>query len=145
MPPVTLQCFSKLYVAVKERGRPTLLTAIAGVLGIVALVVAGQHAWAAAVHVTSIDLLAVLIIAFINYWLVKGVKHTARMTAVFVVIKLAVAAVIRAAAVAAANYVPPQSLRPTRRFVRSRSRRSETAARGGRRPTPALTPHPASG
>lgn len=41
-------------------------------------------------HLTSIDLPAILIIAFLNYWLVKGVKHTARMTSVFVVVKLAV-------------------------------------------------------
>ncbi|NJL73557.1 MAG: amino acid permease, partial [Candidatus Competibacteraceae bacterium] len=36
------------------------------------------------------DLPAVLIVAFINFWLIKGVKHTAKMTSVFVVIKLAV-------------------------------------------------------
>jgi APA family basic amino acid/polyamine antiporter len=41
---------------------------------------------------SSIDLPAVLIVAFINYWLIKGVKHTARMTSVFVVVKLVVVA-----------------------------------------------------
>lgn len=41
-------------------------------------------------HLTSVDLPAVLIVAFINFWLIKGVKHTAKMTSVFVVIKLAV-------------------------------------------------------
>jgi len=41
-------------------------------------------------HLTSVDLPAILIIGFINFWLVKGVKHTARMTTVFVAIKLAV-------------------------------------------------------
>lgn len=43
-------------------------------------------------HITSVDILAVTIIAFLNYWLIKGVKHTAKMTAWFVVIKLAVIA-----------------------------------------------------
>ena len=39
---------------------------------------------------TSIDLPAVLIVTFINFWLIKGVKHTAKMTSVFVIIKLLV-------------------------------------------------------
>jgi APA family basic amino acid/polyamine antiporter len=43
-----------------------------------------------AMHVTSVDILAVGIIAFLNIWLVKGVSHTAKMTAWMVVIKLAV-------------------------------------------------------
>lgn len=58
---------------------------------------------------TSIDLPAVLIVCFINYWLIKGVKHTARMTSVFVVIKLTVVAFFIAAGafhVDAANYTP---------------------------------------
>lgn len=60
-------------------------------------------------HLTSIDLPAVLIVGFINFWLVKGVSHTAKMTSVFVIIKLAV--VIFFIAVGAfhidpANYTP---------------------------------------
>lgn len=60
-------------------------------------------------QINSIDLPAVLIIAFINYWLVKGVKHTARMTAVFVVIKLAVILLFIGLGIwhiQPANYVP---------------------------------------
>ncbi len=41
-------------------------------------------------HLTSVDLPAVLIVAFINFWLIKGVSHTAKMTSIFVVVKLAV-------------------------------------------------------
>lgn len=41
-------------------------------------------------HLTSVDLPAVLIIVFLNFWLVKGVKHTAKMTSIFVMVKLAV-------------------------------------------------------
>ncbi len=58
---------------------------------------------------TSIDLPALLIIVFINYWLVKGVKHTARMTAVFVVVKLAVILLFIGLGIwhiQPANYVP---------------------------------------
>lgn len=42
--------------------------------------------------ITSINLPAILIIVFLNYWLIKGVKHTARMTSIFVVVKLAIVA-----------------------------------------------------
>ncbi|MBX9940425.1 MAG: amino acid permease [Candidatus Obscuribacterales bacterium] len=41
-------------------------------------------------HLTSVDLPAVLIVTFINFWLIKGVSHTAKMTSIFVVVKLAV-------------------------------------------------------
>lgn len=60
-------------------------------------------------HLTSIDLCAVLIVAFINFWLVKGVKHTAKMTSVFVVIKLAIVVlfiVVGAFHIDTANYHP---------------------------------------
>lgn len=82
-----------------RRGGLTLLEAIFGLAGTGLLVFAGIHAWAAIGHITSIDLLAVCIIAFINVWLVKGVTHTAKMTAVFVVIKLAVIALFIAVGV----------------------------------------------
>lgn len=82
-----------------RRGGLTLLEGILGLAGIVALVFAGTHALVAIGHITSIDLLAVCIIAFINVWLVKGVTHTAKMTAVFVVIKLAVIALFIAVGV----------------------------------------------
>ena len=49
-----------------------------------------QQAVVVASHVTSIDILAVGIIALVNYWLIKGVSHTAKMTSIFVVVKLAV-------------------------------------------------------
>lgn len=66
-------------------------TTMAGTVGSLALLVfGGVKAFDVVRHLTSIDLPAILIIAFLNFWLVKGVKHTARMTAVFVVIKLAV-------------------------------------------------------
>ncbi|MBS1993713.1 MAG: amino acid permease [Cyanobacteria bacterium SZAS LIN-3] len=58
---------------------------------------------------SSIDLPAVLIVAFINYWLIKGVKHTARMTSVFVIVKLLVVAffiAVGAFHVDTANYTP---------------------------------------
>lgn len=48
------------------------------------------HAWDVATHLTSVDLPAILIILSINFFLVKGVSHTAKMTAVFVMIKVAV-------------------------------------------------------
>ena len=60
-------------------------------------------------HLTSIDLCAVLIVAFINFWLVKGVNHTAKMTSVFVVIKLAIVVlfiVVGAFHIDTANYHP---------------------------------------
>ncbi len=62
-----------------------------------------------ATHLTSIDLPAVLIIAFLNFWLIKGVNHTAKMTAVFVVIKLAVVALFIGVGIwhiQPTNYVP---------------------------------------
>lgn len=61
-----------------------------GLLGLIAFIVGLTQAWNVASHLTSIDLPAVMIIAFLNFWLVKGVKHTAKMTSVFVGIKLAV-------------------------------------------------------
>ena len=57
----------------------------------------------------SIDLPAILIVAFINYWLIKGVKQTARMTSIFVVVKLLVVAffiAVGAFHVNTANYTP---------------------------------------
>ncbi len=45
-----------------------------------------------AMHVTSIDLPAILIIVGLSVLLVKGVEHTARMTTLFVLVKLAVIA-----------------------------------------------------
>ncbi|MCC7529037.1 MAG: amino acid permease [Candidatus Melainabacteria bacterium] len=48
------------------------------------------NAWDVATHLTSVDLPAILIILFINFFLIKGVSHTAKMTAVFVMIKVAV-------------------------------------------------------
>lgn len=57
----------------------------------------------------SVDILAVAIIAFLNYFLIKGVKHTAKMTAWFVVVKLAVIAMFIAIGmwhVDTTNYVP---------------------------------------
>jgi APA family basic amino acid/polyamine antiporter len=60
-------------------------------------------------HLTSVDLPALFIIVFLNFFLVKGVKHTARMTSVFVVIKLAVIAlfiVLGITHIHAANYHP---------------------------------------
>jgi APA family basic amino acid/polyamine antiporter len=80
-----------------------------GALAAVLLFLAVKHGLAAATFITSIDLPAVLVIAFLNYWLVKGVKHTAKMTAVFVVIKLAVIALfiaIGAWHIDSANYHP---------------------------------------
>lgn len=64
----------------------TTLARIVGALPGSVLIAAG------AVYLVSagVDILAIAIIGFINYWLIKGVKHTARMTAVFVVIKIAV-------------------------------------------------------
>jgi len=65
--------------------------------------------WTVARQLTSIDLPAVLIILFLNYWLIKGVQHTARMTAVFVVIKVAVIALFIALGIwhiNSANYRP---------------------------------------
>ncbi len=63
------------------------------VIGLAGAALAGfglVHAWDVATHLTSVDLPAILIILFINFFLVKGVSHTAKMTAVFVMIKVAV-------------------------------------------------------
>lgn len=60
-------------------------------------------------HPTSVDLPAILIVAFINYWLVKGVKHTAKMTSVFVLVKLTVVLffiAVGAFHIDTANYTP---------------------------------------
>jgi basic amino acid/polyamine antiporter, APA family len=60
-------------------------------------------------NLNSVDLPAVLIVAFINYWLIKGVSHTARMTSIFVVIKLVVVAffiAVGAFHIDTANYHP---------------------------------------
>jgi APA family basic amino acid/polyamine antiporter len=79
------------------------------VLSLVLIGAGAIYTIAAARYITSVDILAVLIIAFLNYWLIKGVKHTARMTAVFVVIKLAVIALFIAVGmwhVDPANYHP---------------------------------------
>jgi len=67
------------------------------------------HAPTSMTHITSIDLPAVLIIGFLNFWLVKGVSHTAKMTSVFVMVKLAVIALFIALGVwhiHPTNYVP---------------------------------------
>lgn len=68
-------------------GAKTLLT------GLASTALAGFGAvkgWEVFTHLTSVDLPAILIVLFINFFLIKGVSHTAKMTAVFVVIKLAV-------------------------------------------------------
>lgn len=77
--------------------------------GIALLLLGAYFGYNTVTHLTSIDLPAVLIVGFINFWLVKGVSHTAKMTSVFVIIKLAV--VIFFIAVGAfhidpANYTP---------------------------------------
>ncbi len=62
-------------------------------IGLVSAAIAGfglVNAWDVATHLTSVDLPAILIVLFINFFLVKGVSHTAKMTAIFVVIKIAV-------------------------------------------------------
>lgn len=82
-----------------------LKTALAGG----AMLFGGYQAIQVAMHVTSVDILAVGIIAFLNIWLVKGVSHTAKMTAWMVVIKLAVILMFIAIGVGhvnPANYVP---------------------------------------
>jgi APA family basic amino acid/polyamine antiporter len=61
-----------------------------GVVSLAVVAVGGYYGWQVVSNLTSVDLPALLIIAFINFWLVKGVKHTAKMTEIFVVIKLAV-------------------------------------------------------
>lgn len=73
------------------------LTGAAGVktylIGFVSAAIAGfglVNAWDVATHLTSVDLPAILIVLFINFFLIKGVSHTAKMTAIFVVIKIAV-------------------------------------------------------
>jgi APA family basic amino acid/polyamine antiporter len=69
------------------------LGSVASALASVALLAVGGYCvFDAATYITSVDLLAVLIIAVLNVFLVKGVSHTAKMTAWFVVIKLAVIA-----------------------------------------------------
>ncbi len=63
------------------------------IIGLASAAVAGfglVNAWAVLTHLTSVDLPAILIVLFINFFLIKGVSHTAKMTAVFVMIKLAV-------------------------------------------------------
>ncbi len=65
------------------------------------------HSWLA--WPSSIDLPAVLIVSFINFWLIKGVNHTAKMTSVFVVIKLLVVVffiAVGAFHIEPANYSP---------------------------------------
>lgn len=57
----------------------------------------------------SIDLVAMLIVLFINYWLIKGVEHTAKMTSIFVVVKLLVVGffiAVGAFHIDTANYSP---------------------------------------
>jgi basic amino acid/polyamine antiporter, APA family len=75
-----------------------------------ALTLFGLHqGWVIVSHLTSVDLPAFLIIAFINYWLLKGVNHTAKMTAIFVVIKVVVILLFIALGIThinTANYTP---------------------------------------
>ncbi len=83
--------------------------ALVRVLGVGGMFFGAYHAVLAAMHITSIDILAVGIIAVINYWLVKGVRHTARMTSIFVVLKLAVILLfigIGVSHVETSNFVP---------------------------------------
>lgn len=57
----------------------------------------------------SINLPAILIIVFLNYWLIKGVKHTARMTSIFVIVKLAIVVffiAVGAFHIDPGNYIP---------------------------------------
>lgn len=71
--------------------------------------IAAFCAWTTIPLVASVDLPAVLIVAFINYWLIKGVSHTAKMTSVFVVIKLLVVVffiAVGAFHIDSANYHP---------------------------------------
>lgn len=87
----------------------TSSNALSRVGGAVLLLLGVYFGYNTVTHLTSIDLPAVLIVGFINFWLVKGVSHTAKMTSVFVIIKLAV--VIFFIAVGAfhidpANYTP---------------------------------------
>ncbi len=86
--------FVALRTAVARRAAEgvTPLTALFGAIGFGALGYGAFELVQFASHITSIDLYAVLIIALLNYWLVKGIKHTARMTSIFVVVKLAVIA-----------------------------------------------------
>jgi len=78
------------------KSRAALTSAAAGktyLIGLASAFLAGfglVKAWDVFTHLTSVDLPAILIILFINFFLVKGVSHTAKMTAIFVVIKVAV-------------------------------------------------------
>jgi APA family basic amino acid/polyamine antiporter len=57
----------------------------------------------------SINLPAILIIVFLNYWLIKGVKHTVRMTSIFVIVKLAIVVffiAVGAFHIDPGNYIP---------------------------------------
>lgn len=82
---------------------------VAGIAAAVALVLGGKYAFEVLPHITSIDLPAIAIVGALNFFLIKGVKHTARMTGLFVVLKLAVIAIFIALGVwhiNTANYTP---------------------------------------
>jgi APA family basic amino acid/polyamine antiporter len=84
-----------LYMLFKARSQVRAGQALGWLVGAAGLGVFGFGGYEA-VHffsrLSSIDFPAVFIIALLNYWLIKGVKHTARMTSIFVVVKLAVIA-----------------------------------------------------
>lgn len=87
-------------------------TALSMLCGLPALGLTGfglYQAYTVAVNLTSVDLPAMLIIVFLNFWLIKGVRHTAKMTEIFVIIKLAVIVLFIAIGmwhVDTSNYVP---------------------------------------
>jgi len=76
----------------------------------VALFGAGAiQTFAVATHLNSIDLPAVLIIAALSLWLVRGIRESMRLTSIFVVIKLIVLAIFIAIGmwhIDSANYTP---------------------------------------
>lgn len=74
----------------QTKGRGRTVTALVSAL--VALACGGVMAFDVFRHLTSIDLCAIGIVVALNFLLVKGMEHTAKVTNIFVVVKLAVIA-----------------------------------------------------
>src|SRR5262249_28165174 len=102
----------RAYVGLCKKPANPGATAFSMLCGLLALAVTGfglYKGYEVVRNLTSVDLPAVLIVLFIKYLLIKVVKHTAKMTEVFVVIKLLVIVLFIAIGiwhVNTGNYVP---------------------------------------
>lgn len=73
-------------------GKGRLLSSAGLIAALIALVCGAIFGFQVVLHLTSVDVLAIVIVVALNFLLVKGMEHTAKATTWFVVIKLAVIA-----------------------------------------------------